>query len=101
MKIIKIEKMEWEEIIKENKETELQKEKEVFEKFIEVREQNKQVSLTIEFAENGFWIRIFKRKRVNKPARYADDEIVFNYKIDENVEKAFEILQEKIREVGK
>lgn len=79
----------------------MNKEKEVFEKFIEVREQNKQVSLTIEFAENGFWIRIFKRKRENKPARYADEEIVFNCKVDENVEKAFEILQEKIREVGK
>ena len=78
----------------------MNKEKEVFEKFIEVREQNKQVSLTIEFAENGFWIRIFKRKRENKPSRYADDQIVFNYKADENVEKAFEILQEKIREVG-
>ena len=53
----------------------MNKEKEVFEKFIEIREQNKQVSLTIEFAENGFWIRIFRRKRENKPARYADDEI--------------------------
>ena len=29
----------------------MNKEKEIFEKFIEVREQNKQVSLTIEFAE--------------------------------------------------
>lgn len=78
----------------------MNKEKEIFKKFIEIRELNKQVSLTIEFAENGFWIRIFKRKRENKPARYADDEINFNYKVDENVEKAFEILQEKIRKVG-
>ena len=79
----------------------MNKEKEIFEKFIEVREQNKEVALTIEFAENGFWIRIFKRKRKNKPARYADEEIVFNYEVDENIEKAFEILREKIREVGK
>ena len=78
----------------------MNKEKEIFEKFIEIREQNKQVSMTIEFADNGFWIRIFYRKWDNKAARYDDVEIVFNYKVDENVEKAFEILQEKIREVG-
>ena len=79
----------------------MNKEKEVFEKFIEVREQNKQVSLTIEFAENGFWIRIFKRKQTDfKPVRYADNEVTFNYQEDKDVEKAFEILDEKIREVG-
>lgn len=41
----------------------MNKEKEVFEKFIEVREQNKQVSLTIEFAEKLLDKNFQKKKR--------------------------------------
>lgn len=76
-------------------------EKEAIEKFLKVRKENPQVILTMELCENGFWIRIFKKKRDNfhKPIRYADNEVECLYAQNKILE-IFEELEEKIKILG-
>ena len=75
-------------------------EKEAIEKFLEAREKNQNVILSFEICPNGFVLRVFDKNRdFTKPVRYVTNEIEHLYAQD-NIEKTFKELEEKIKKIG-
>ena len=75
-------------------------EKQAIEEFRKLRGNNPQVSVTIELANYGFWLRGFKKKQQDfKPVRYSDYEVSCLYGKEDVLQKIKE-FKLKIKELG-
>ena len=75
-------------------------EKQAIEEFRKLRGNNPQVSVTIELASCGFWLRGFKKEQQDfKPVRYSDCEVSCLYGKEDVLQKIKE-FKLRIKKLG-